>query len=119
MHYHLSSTDYNIWEYDEFKKIIHVNLLPQNFYNLNNNEKRDILYLYGNYNYLELWEKIQQEKPFWNLNNLKNDIAITNVVIHDEDKYISIEFSGICKFFVAYLELNYEDDFNIDVFDPS
>ena len=119
IHDNLYSTDYNIWEYKEFEVIINKEMLPNNFYDLSDKEKRNILYLSGKYTENELWEKIQQTKPFWNLNNIKDDIKITNIVIDADYNHINIEFNGICEFFVAYTELSYDKDYQIKVFNPS
>ena len=36
----------------------------------------EILYLNNVSEYNELWERIKEEKPFWNLENIKKDINI-------------------------------------------
>lgn len=94
-------------------------MLPNDFYDLSDKQKRDILYFDNNYTYNELWEKIQQTKPFWNLNNIKNDINITNIVIDADYKHISIEFNGVCNMYTAYIELSYDKDYQIKVFNPN
>lgn len=119
MHKQLIMTDYNIWEYDGFEKIINIGLLPNNFYSLTKEEKREIIYLKGSYNYQDFWNIFQQEKPFWKLNNLKEDIRITNVIIDVDYKEICIEFNGVCNFFNAYISIKYEENYNISVFDPN
>ena len=120
MHNILVGTDYNIWEYDGFKKIVDINLLPSNFFHLSNNEKRSILFLDDNLdNYVDFWDKFNVKKPFWKLDCIKDDIIITNVVIDDKFKLISIEFNGFCQFFNAFIELKYDDNFEINTFLPS
>lgn len=115
----LKMTDYNLWEHETFEKIINRAMLPKDFDDLDEKQKRDILYFKDNYNYQELWKKINEEKMFWNLDNIKNDVVITNVIIDADYKNICMEFYGICDFFVAYIELNYEKNYTIEQFDPS
>ena len=113
--YHLECTDYNIWEYDSFDKIINKEKLPDNFNSLSNEQKRKILYFVD----YEFGDKIQEIKTVWNINNLKDDITITNIVIDANYKHIDIEFNGVCDFFVAYISINYAEDYQIKQFDPS
>lgn len=119
IYYHLCCTDYNIWDYKEFRILINTEILPENFYDLSDKEKREILYFSDTYTESELWDKIQQTKPFWNLNSIKDDVDITNIIIDADYKHINIEFNGICDFFTAYIELSYDKEYKIKVFDPS
>ena len=115
----LSNTDYKIWEDEAFEKIINKEKLPNSFNDLSDEQKREILYLNDEYTYLELWEKIQETKSFWNLNNIKDDVVITNVMIDADRRNISIEFNGICNSFVAYIRLSYDNNYEIEEFNPN
>ena len=118
MHYHLMQTDHKIWDYEGFDIIINREKLPVNFDDLSVTEKGEILYLNNVSEYNELWEKIKDEKPFWNLENIKKDINITNVVIEPDYNKICIEFNGFCSFFYAIIEMDLEN-YNIINFDVS
>ena len=119
LHEQMSMTDVAIWDDESFNKIFNVELLPNNFNLLSHEEKNDLFYLFDKLDENELWDKIQLEKPFWNLSKLKDDIRITCVVINEEFESISIEFNGVCNFFVAIVEMKYNNNFEITNFDPS
>lgn len=66
-----------------------------------------------------MWNKLNEIKPFWNINKIKEDVKITNVVISEEFGTIFIEFHGIFSFFTAYIELDYKNNYDVKMFDPS
>ncbi|MGM9877902.1 MAG: hypothetical protein ACI33S_04550 [Bacilli bacterium] len=115
----LRLTDYKIWESASFDIIIDRKKLPYNFDDLNDQQKTDIIYIYDYNDYIDLWNKINEIKPFWDLNKIKEDVKITNVAISEKIGTISIEFNGIFDFFTAYIELDYKKNYDVKKFDPS
>lgn len=115
----LTETDYEIWKTESFNIIIDKEKLPQNFDILTKQQKNDFLYLYEYNDYNDLWNNLQKDRPFWNLNKIKEDITITNFIINDNYGKITIEFNGFFSLLTAYIKLNYKENYEIDAFDPN
>lgn len=119
IHSNLDCVVGNLWEEESFSKIIDIDKLPQEYENATDEEKHAILFDFSKEitkdNIIEI---TNQEKPFWNINNIKNDLRIKNVIIEEEYNKLMIEFDGILNSFIAYLEIDYSNNYEITNFDP-
>lgn len=118
IHSNLECVVDNLWEDESFGKVIHLNKLPNEFNDATDEDKHKILFDYKEDITKEnIIEKTKIEKPFWNIENIKNDLIIKNVIIEEEYNKIIIEFEGILNSFIAYVEINY-NNYEITNFDP-
>lgn len=108
-----------LWEDESFNKIINIEKLPQEFSEISEEEKHKILFDFNSeINKNNIIEITKIEKPFWNIENIKNDLIIKYVKIEEEYNEIIIEFNGILNCFIAYIEID-TNNYEITNFDPS
>lgn len=116
---HLQCCGYPLWEFQgNFKRIVDEEKLPNDFWEITDDEKEEVLYGFE-FNKDNILENIKNNIPFFNVEKLKNDIKITNVNIDGELDNIYIEFEGICNCFYAMIEMNYGNNFKIIDFHAS
>ena len=115
----LHATRFPLWKYDEFYKIIDEDKLPNDFENMTDEEKSNLIYKKFDYNEKNVIEKLKENVPFFNVDKFKNDILITNITIDKKPKEIAIDFKGISDFFVAAIILDYGKKYEIIEFSAS
>lgn len=115
MYNELSDCEFYLWDESDFNKIIDEDKLPENFYNMSDEEKLALFYDYE-INEDNIKEVLSSNVPFFNIDKLKDDIRVHNVNIRKEYNEISIEFDGVCDFFAAMIVFKYDDNFRISEF---
>lgn len=118
MYDELSACGFPIWEESDFNKIIDEDKLPENFSNMSEEEKSNLFYGFE-INEDNIKDALSSNVPFFNIDKLKDDIRVRNVNIKKEYNEISIEFDGVCDFFVAMVVFKYDDNFRIREFHAS
>lgn len=111
----LKDTGADIWNEKSFEKIIDMDLLPENFEQMEEDEKKELFYGFD-FSEKNIIEMLNEKLPFLNIDKFKEDIKIGNIVIEEYSESIFIEFEGFCDFFTAYVEMKYSNNFEIESF---
>lgn len=102
-----------IWEEDFFEQIINQDKLPDNFNDLSEEEKSDVLYEISKLDEKDFENISNNNLKLFNFKEIEKTAKIYNVTIEPEYKKMSIEFHFLNEYMSPMIVLNYNKDFEI------